>query len=241
MMRKATGSVLGIIFFFAIMFSTVIPLQLYLKENKMLLINRENEVKAKDYHRELEDIVVLAYPTNSTSNNLIVQVQNKGPIPVVIEKVWIEDDFEMVECSLNPGQESDLGPFSIELEENSTYKVKVSTNRGRLFVSETGNLLYINGGWFTPTLGVSIQIANDKGKYYINLSNSTWSDTYETQGQDEGNLLVFFSVKTNGNYYLVCKKNNQNGPNLPGTPMVLEVSWPGATPIVFVYTSGLGL
>jgi hypothetical protein len=232
---------LGTIFFFAILFSTVIPLQLYLKDHKLLLTSRKNEVEVKEFYRELEDVGVFAYPTNLTSDDMLVTVKNKGPIPVVIERVWIEDDFELVEYSLNPGEEGDLGPFSVDLEENSTYKVKVSTTRGRLFVSETGNLVFINGGWYTPTLGISVQIMNEIGKYYIEVSNSTWSSIYQTQGQDHGVVLVFFSVKTNGNYYVVCKKNSQNGPNLPGTPMVVEISWPGSTPIAFVYTSGIGM
>ena len=237
-MRRGMGTLLGILIFVGILFSSIIPLQLYVKANRNLLLSSEREAFVGDEYREQEDIYVLAYPINATSDQLCLRVENKGAIPVVIKNVWIKDAFESLDFNMVPGQEEVFGPFTVVLEENSSYPVKVVTDRGRIFSSDTGNLAYIEGTWVTPSLGVSVQIANNLGKYYIKVSNETWSSYYQTQGMDQDDVLVFFDVKTNGEYYVVCKKNSSTGPDLPGTPMMVEILYPGGPPVVFIYTSG---
>jgi hypothetical protein len=239
MMRRGIGTTLGIIMFIGILFSSIVPLQLYLKENKILVIRAQDEMKVSDEYRVLEDLEVIAYPIGEDSDQIKVKIKNKGPVPVVVRRVWINDEATAVECSLQPGQEETLGPYTVTLIEGETYSFKVSTERGRIFTSSTGNLYYMEGTWYTPTLGISVQIANEKGKYYIEVSNSTWSSVYETLGEDWDDLLVFFDVKENGFYTVVMRKNSVNGPHLPGSPLVVELNYPVGPPIVFVYTSGL--
>lgn len=238
-MKKGVGTVLGILIFVGILFSTFVPLQLYIKEHRILQISVQNEMDTNDGYRELEDLYVLAYPNNITSNEILVRVKNKGPIQVDVNNVWIRDEKEAINTGLIPGEEVIFGPFDVVLEENTTYPVKVSTERGRLFSSESGNLAFIEGSWVIQGLGISVQIANYIGKYYIEVSNSTWSSFYQTQGQDHDDLLVFFEVKTNGNYQVVCRKNSVSGPDLPGTPMIVEILYPGGPPVVYIYTSGI--
>jgi len=238
-MKRGIGSTLGVIFFIAILFSTIVPLQLFIKEHKHLLIRTVNEMEVEDNYRKLEKMYVLGYPVNLTSNQILVKVENKSPIPISVERVWIKDEPQYVDATLDPGNITIFGPYSITLEENTNYGVKVSTNRGRIFTSETGYLTYIDGTWITPTLGVSVQIANKLGKYYIEVFNSTWSSYYKTLGQDQDDVLVFFDVKTNGQYSIICRKNSITGPDLPGTPTIVDINYPGGPPVVFIYTSGL--
>ena len=168
-------------------------------------------------------------------------MENKGAIQVYVKNIWIDDEQESIETGLIPGEEVVFGPFTVDLIENNSYPVQVFTERGRLFSSDAGNLFFIDGTWVIQGFGISIQIANNLGKYYICVSNSTWSSTYQTQGQDHDDLLVFFEVQTIGYYQVICKKNNLNGPDLPGTPMIVEIKYPGGPPVVCVYTSGLDL
>ena len=116
----------------------------------------------------------------------------------------------------------------------------VITERGNLFGSNAGNMIYSSSGiWFTPSLGINVYIANDKGKYYIEVSNATWSQEYNTQGQDFGDVIVLFDVDKIDTYHVICKKNSPSGPNLPGTPVDVSITWPDGSPIIFVITSGL--
>jgi hypothetical protein len=238
-MKKGTSTVFGILIFVGILFSTIVPLQLYIKEHKILLISVENEMDVNDDYRDLEDLYVFAYPVSDTSDEILVRVKNKGAIEVNVNNIWIKDGKEIIGTGLITGEEEIFGPFTVVLEENTTYPVKVSTRRGRLFSSDLGNLAYGEGTWVIQGLGISVQIANEIGKYYIKVSNSTWNSTYKTLGQDQDDLLVFFEVYTNGNYQVICRKNSASGPDLPGTPMIVEILYPGGPPVVFIYTSGI--
>jgi len=240
-MRKGVASILGIIIFTGILFNVFVPLQLYINEHKLLKIQIENELEVEESYRDLEDLVVIAYPVNETANQIIVEVTNKGAIQVNVMSVWIKDEKWQVDTGLMPGDEVVFDPFTVDLDANTSYAVKVITERGRLFFPITGNLVYIEGTWVIQGLGVCVQIANHIGKYYICVSNSTWSSTYKTLGQDHDDLLVFFDVKTNGMYTIVCKKNDLLGPDLPGTPMIVEIDYPNGPPVVYIYTSGLDL
>lgn len=240
-MRKGVGTILGIILFIGILFSSIVPLQIYLKENRNMLVAAEKEVIVNDGYREQEDLYVFAYPTNESSNQIMIKVENKGAIPITLRNVWIKDTCEIINTSITPGQKAELGPFLIDLHENTTYLVKIITDRGRLFSSDSGNLLFYEGTWVTIGLGINVQIANTLGKYYVKVFNETWSSNYTTQGMDQDDVLIFFEVKTNGLYYVICKKNSPTGPDLPGTPMVVELSYPSGPPVVFIYTSGYDL
>lgn len=240
-MRKGVGTILGIILFIGILFSSIVPLQIYLKENRNMLVAAEKEIIVDDGYREQEDLYVFAYPINETSNEIMLQVENKGAIPITLKNIWIKDQSELLDIDLAPGQKEELGPYSIYLEENSTYPVKITTDRGRVFSSDSGNLRFSDGTWVTVGLGIDIQIANTLGKYYVTVFNETWSANYSTVGMDQDDVLIFFEVKTNGYYSVICKKNSPTGPDLPGTPMVVELSYPVGPPVVFIYTSGYDL
>lgn len=242
-MRKGIGTTLGIIFFFAILFSAIVPLQLYVKQHKHLLIRTENEMEIEDNYRKLENLYVLGYPNSTTSDEIFVKVRNKGPIPIFVERGWIKDNSTFIGVWIDPSEEIVVGPYTVILEENTYYRIKVSTNRGNIFSSETGALLFLSGVWVTPTLGVSVQIANEIGKYYVNVTNLSDPDLspepYITLGQDQDDVLIFFDVKENGEYLVICKKNSETGPHLPGSPMVVEIDYPRTPPVAFMYTSGL--
>jgi hypothetical protein len=238
MKRRGMGNILGVIIFVGILTTSIIPLQLYVKENIHHSIRIRHDTEVLDDYRNMENLNVMSYPKSQTSDEIIIKAKNTGPIPVLIKRVWIKDNPNQIDVALSPGEESVLGSFSCVLVKDSVYGVKVSTERGRMFSSEGGNLHYMDGTWYTPTFGIQMHIANDKGKYYIEVSNSTWSAVYSTQGEDWGDLLIFFDVSVNGPYYIVCRKNSVNGPDLPGTPLMVELMWPAGPPIVFVFTSG---
>lgn len=237
--RRGMGSILGVVLFFGILFSSIVPLQLFIKQNKVMMIATNNEVQDSDQQRELEDLYFLAYPSNSTSDEVYIKINNQGPTALTVSGLWIKDIKTNLDIDLVPGQEQIFGPYNIELEENSTYPMKLITESGRMFSPDSGYLYFINGTWIIQGFGISIQIANNIGKYYVHVSNSTWSDTYQTIGQDHDDLFVFFAVKTAGEYLVECKKNTSTGPDLPGTPLMVEILYPSGPPVAFVYTSGL--
>ena len=222
------------------MFTALIPLQLSMLQTDSMTSQSIQESKFMDTEKDLENLNLVAYPTTTTSDQLKIRVENRGSISVNLVKLWIKDQYFQLNNSIGIGDVTVLGPFTVNLIANTSYPVKAVTDRGNIFSSNAGNMIYTTQGiWFTPSLGINVYIANDKGKYYIQVSNSTWSDEYETEGQDFGDVVVLFDVNTIDTYHVICKKNGPSGPNLPGTPVDVEITWPDGSPIVFVYTSGL--
>lgn len=232
------STILGTIIFIGILFSAVVPMQLVMQQADNIKLQRIEEIKRFDNDSQAEKISVMVFPVSLTSNQLNIKLSNKGSIAVKIVRVWIQDTSYTVDQSLNPSEAKTLGPFTVNLVEGASYPVKAVTGRGRVFAADHISLIYSNGQWFTPSLGIQVYIANEKGKYYIKVNNATWSTYYQTQGMDHGDLMKYFEVDSPGVYTVTCRKNNENGPLLPGTPVNVEIAWPSGPPIIYVYTSG---
>ena len=236
--RKAVSTILGVLIFIGIIFSAVIPMQLTMKQADMIQIRYLREREERDNLRDNENFNVVAYPTGGSSNLIKVRVVNRGDETSEVARIWIKDTYYTEDYRLDPGDSHIFGPYTVTLVEGVSYPVTVISNRGRRYSSEAGSLIYSAGTWYTPSFGVQVHIANDKGKYYIKVYNATWYGEYLTLGQDFNDLIVFFEVDTLGVYNVICKKNGPSGPDLPGTPMTVEITWPDGSPIVFVFTSG---
>jgi archaellum component FlaF (FlaF/FlaG flagellin family) len=233
-------TIIGTLLFIGILFTSLIPLQMSMLQTDAFETLLIQEIEIKENEKTQESLSIVAYPTSTTSNKLKIRVKNNGNIDANLAKLWIKNNSTILNETIIAGQTKTLGPFNVTLETNTSYPVKVITERGNVLASEAGNIIYTSGGiWFTPTLGINVYIANEQGKYYIKVSNSTWYDEYLTQGMDFGDVVVLFDVDTLGSYHVICKKNSDSGPNLPGTPMDVDINWPNGPPIVFVYTSGL--
>ncbi|MBN2335295.1 hypothetical protein JXL21_07010 [Candidatus Bathyarchaeota archaeon] len=224
--------------FIGIMFSAVIPMQLVMQQADNFKIQRLKELEKTDNERYNEQLTVTYYPLTQTSDQINVKLSNKGSISTYIKRIWIRDTYYLVDELLEPGQVEILGPYTVTLEEGATYPVKAVTERGSIFSAAMISLIYTDGQWYTPSLGINVYIANDKGKYYIKVNNSTWSSVYQTQGMDHGDLTKYFEIDSPGVYTVTCRKNNENGQNLPGTPVNVDITWPAGPPIIYVYTSG---
>ena len=238
--RKGMTTILGTLIFISILFTSIIPMQLSMLQTDSFESQLLQELQIVDDNKEQEQITVLAYPTTTTSSQLKIRIQNNGNIDVYINKIWIKNEQYSLDETINMGETEILGPYTVTLVQNTSYPITVITERGNIFSSDAGNMIFTSQGiWFTPSLGINVYIANDKGKYYVKVSNSTWFKEYTTKGQDFGDVIVLFEIETLGTYHVICKKNSDTGPNLPGTPVDVAMTWPNGSPIVFVYTSGL--
>jgi len=239
--RRGAASIFGVLIGVGILITVILPSQLYIREVENYYERKVKEAIDLDIVRSKEDIEVIAFPVDENSTFLRLEVENKGEVSASIILLMIKDDSTDLDVDLSVGESKTLGPYNVSVQTNSSYYIKIITSRGNTFSSLTGTLFYGEGTWYTPSLGISVNIANDKGKYYILVSNATWSDDYTTLGQDQGDLGKYFEVKTGGLYTVVCQKESGGWVDLPGTPMNVDIQWPEGTPIVYIYTSGLGI
>ncbi|HUS77936.1 MAG TPA: hypothetical protein VM050_04670 [Patescibacteria group bacterium] len=223
------------------MFTAIIPMQLVMKQADVLYERGVQEFDRKGDERDLENIYMYAYPPTEESTQLKVVVDNVGSVGARVVRVWVKDTIYPVDSLISTGGSATLGPFNISVQENTSYPVKAVTDRGNIYSSRSGSLFYGDGIWYTASLGISVTVANDKGKFHIKVNNETWSaPEYWTTGMDFGDLMKFFEVAKPDTYAVTVQKSTGGGwVDLPGTPVLMEIRWPDGSPIVFVYTSGL--
>jgi hypothetical protein len=239
MRRKGVATILGTIIFISVLFSAIIPMQLVMQQADIIKLQDLEAAERVDKDGDMEDLTVLFYPKNQTSSEIYVRVKNSGDIGIQMERLWIKDTKYTVDGELGLSEETTLGPYTVNLVENTTYPVKIISERGQIFSADMISLTYSDGQWYTPTLGINVYIANDAGKYYIRVWNSTWSDTWQSSGIDHDDIQVYFEVDEPGYYNVEVRKNDLNGPHIIGSPTMVDVNWPLSPPIIFVYTSGL--
>ena len=241
--RRGVSTILGTIMFIGILFTSVIPMMLVMKQADTIYTQRVHEMESRDDERSSEIISVDAYPVNNNSDQLKVKVQNTGVVPVNIVRVWIKDEQHNESTIVKSGEISEIGPYNVTLENNTSYSIKLTTDRGNSVASTCGTLYFNDGYWFTPSIGIHVLVLNFLGKYQIRVYNGTvespdWesADPYETQGIDFLDIQwTEVGMTTGGNYYVEVKKKVGGSYQIvPGTPVPVFLQWPGGSPVINV-------
>jgi archaellum component FlaF (FlaF/FlaG flagellin family) len=235
---RGVSTILGTIIFVGILFTSVIPMLLVMKQADTIYTQKVHEMEARDDERENEILEASAFPVNTTSDDLKVTVDNIGVVSAKIVRVWINDENYSESTVVQAGDTGTLGPYTVTLENDTTYAIKITSERGNTYASTTGVLYFTDGYWFTPSIGVNVIVLNWFGKYQIRVYNGTWTspDPYSTQGIDIGDVQwTEVNMTHQGNYFVeVKKKIGADYENVPGTPVPIVIQWPGGSPMVNV-------
>jgi archaellum component FlaF (FlaF/FlaG flagellin family) len=237
---------MGTLIFVGILFTSIIPMYLVMKQVDNIYTQNVHEMSISDQDRAKESVEAYAYPINDQSNKITVKVTNTGIIPVKIVRVWINNVNYTVASNLASQDSAVLGNFTVTLVNGKNYDSSVTTNRGNSFASTSPSPFYINDYWFTPSLGIHVIVLNQANAKYKIRVNSTggWTspNPYETQGTDKQNIEWTELVSTQGNYLVEVKKwVGGIWVNLPGTPIPVTIAWPGVSPVINVVVDGRGI
>lgn len=240
--RRGVSTILGTMIFIGILFTSVIPMFLVMKQADNIYTQNVHEMEIQDQDRASEAVEAYTYPLTPTSDQLKVIVTNTGVVPVKIVRVWINDVSYSVSISIASQGSAVLGPFTVTLQNGKAYVTTVTTERGNSFASTSATLFYTNGYWFTPSLGIHVIVLNQAAaKYKIRVYNTTWTSPtpYETWGTDNENIEWTELVSTQGVYSVeVKKKVGGSWVNLPSTPIPVTIFWPGGSPVINVIADG---
>jgi archaellum component FlaF (FlaF/FlaG flagellin family) len=249
--RKGISTIMGTLIFVGILFTSVIPMYLVMKQADNIYTQNVHKMEISDQDRSREVIEAIAYPPSQTSPDLYIKVTNTGALPVEIMRVWINDDSYSRYAQVASQNSQVLEKITITPLEGKTYTVTVTTKRGNSFASTSDTLYYHGGEWYTPSLGIHIIVLNTSGKYKIWVYSSTprWNmdapiqmahDT-GTSSLDHGDIECTQLVPTPGEYTVVVqKKVGSSYIDLPGTPVTVEIVWPAGSPVITVVADGRG-
>ena len=168
--KKGISSIIGTLIFIGILFSAIAPMFLVMRQSDVFYEISKQEIELEEDNKQREQLVVYGYGSEGTTN-IYVHVQNRGIVPVEVERVWFNDEYHTDPAQISPLEAVTLGPYDMT-DTGSEIMLRVVTSTGNIFTSDLGKLYWdaVNG-WYTPSLGISLHILNDKGKYHVLIKN----------------------------------------------------------------------
>jgi len=210
--RRGTSTIFGTLIFIAILFSSVVPMYLYMRQADAIFEKRKHELNRLDEEREGENIHVYVFNKTTSPESLTLRVENWGDLVVDIERIWINDTcYPLDDFNVQPENwlEEELTGFTPVTD--TRYFIKVATDRGNVFSTESGSLYCDeSGNWETGMFTIY---------FFISYPASGWYDidiTYSGNPVPESPLHIhksahetaynFHDVPTEGTYHVKITK-----------------------------------
>lgn len=256
--KRGVSTILGILLMVGILFTSVIPLFMYVNEVNNYYDRTVVDLKIEDQERSMEDLTVYAFGHDNTSTAIDVFLINTGPVSLNITRIWVMSRdlnktliFDSTNLTSLPLQLIASNQTTIEMldlvsilmypdpngEKVDYFNIEVATNRGNKYSSQTNSLHKIQGGWETGTQNFQIQviIVSDWGlsTYRIEVdgadnSTSGFYDRVESF-QIHGEFFTVIPVPKVGSYLVtVSKQQGQQWNEIGNSTVVLTWAHPSA-------------
>jgi len=245
--RKGMASILGTLIFIAILFSAVIPMQLTMQQADIIMEQEKLEMQRIDDETSRERLEVYPIP-HKDEDLLSVSVINLSEYSVHIVRVWINNAEYQVDETANPLETIDIEDLSLSPVEGGEYEIRVTTERGNVFISNIGLIYYEDGEWISETFGFRLIFPSRPGKAGRDndwLNELEISISKEGEYDYEGYTMYwaisasegFFELDASGDYdvevYIWCRNPNrwdliynvQHSINYPEEPPVIELKF----------------
>jgi len=223
------------------MFTAVIPMLLVMKQADTFHEMRKHELELLDNERLREDLHVYVFPT-SGSSDLTLRVVNRGDFAAKIVKTWINDASYPEDFIVPP-----MGVHNKILENyftpvpNEFYFIKVTTDKGNIFSSESGSIQYISGDiWQGGILKINVLISYPPaGNYKIDIKQVIEMEEFAIPGSpfeihktSAGPAFEFYTVTASGTYHVTITKKESDV--IYDKPVTID--WPSGPPVVWVFS-----
>lgn len=201
--RRGISTIMGTLIFVGILFTSVIPMYLVMKQADNIYTQNTVKMANADLARSMEKLDVTLSPIGM-NGPLEVYATNIGVQGIRIVRIWINDVIVKDDAvSLSPNTQTILGTFDVDLPDppnGITYKVRVTTDKGNVF---TGNapVSYHDDHWDVTNLVINVLISYPGPTFRLDLYkkiDGTYTlikeGTAHRQGSDQGSVLYIFDV-----------------------------------------------
>ena len=162
---RGVSTILGTIIFIGIMFTSVIPMYLVMKQADVLFERKKLEVARLDEECEREAMELYAVPMSFNDPNwLNISAYNKCEVPIILVRLWVNDTDIPLSVTIPSMGSVNVYDYEINAVEGSSFQVRATSERGNVYVSETGTLSYNGGEWETETLGINLIFPSRPGQ-----------------------------------------------------------------------------
>ena len=242
--RRGTSTIMGTLIFIGILFTAVIPMYLFMRQADTFYEIRKFESERLDEEKRREDIRVHVFPTPDVQPDqpsLTVRIDNRGALLVRVVRAWINDQPIPVDCAVQGMSQEDLDPLAVEAEPDDTFAIKVTTDRGNEFASDSSTITYLgNGEWAVGMLVINVLIYYAPGGVYdINvwlgekLGDSLLSSTIQ---KSAGAAFTFFDVTE---FDIPGESETYHVEITRGSDVIysrgVTISWPDGPPVAWVF------
>ena len=239
--RRGVSTILGTILFIGIVFSTIVPMTLVMKQADNIYERTIHEVKMNDLEKSTEELMIFAFG-EAGSTDLTVYVMNRGANEVKVVHVWLNEEIQELSQVIAPKTSSEFGPYDVS-DTESPLRVKVTTANGNIFECYLGNIMYSEvNGWYTPSFAINVMIMNFAGQYEIIIEDEEDVEVgyYMSSGTDHDDIQETFLVAPEPCTYNVdvLKRVGGGWDYLIGPTFTVDVPPLNGNPIVFVVVDG---
>lgn len=247
--KRGVSTILGTIIFIGILFTSVIPMLLVMHQADNIYEQKNLEIRRRDEEHDRENINVYAYPAGPGSSDLEIKIENDCELRVRLVRVWVNNTYTSRDDIIQSMKTEVIGPIPVPVQEeqNSSFVVHVTTERGNTFASGSGIIIYDGSDWVAETLGIFVQISSSGwfgfGSYRVTVTNVTntnvWYDESQETNWGSGTLSYFFDVSEAGagtyNVYVEKKVFWWGGGWQYKDDKNVDVEWPTGPAIVWIY------
>jgi len=155
--KKGTSTILGTLIFIGILFSAVAPMLLTMRQADVYYEQRKHEVSVLDEEKTREDLTFYVYP--DTNDDLMVIVDNHCAMSLKVVRIWINNEIQTESTSIGPLESADFGPYDISPVVGDTYNVRITSERGNVYESSSGELEYDSSGWVVDSKVINVLVS----------------------------------------------------------------------------------
>ena len=233
MARRGMSTVLGTIIFIGLLFTTIVPMQLVMKQADTMFEQKKLEVGRRDEEQSRENINVYVYPTgDSAPDNLTVKVDNICELNVKIQRVWINDTIHVQEDIIHSMNTQNIGSYDVDPKNGSSFDIRVTTERGNVYEASSGAIIHDGMGWEVDEKFINVLISSAGTVFKVYVTGPNDYSEYAQVWKIGGTAFKAFDITMSGNgeYHVVVKK----GSNIIHEEDVL-MEWPDGPSVLWVY------
>lgn len=216
--KRGISSILGVLIMVGILFTTIIPLYLYINNVNNYYDRTVVNAKITDQERSMEDLEVYAFGHNDTSESIDLSIINRAPLTINVTHIWvIRSDLQKILIFTSDNESSlplqliaseqmtigdiDLSTMLVGDPDIDYFNIEVTTARGNVFPSKT-NPLHYTGGW----------VAGENPPWIEVMVSSDWDfDSYKVEVfnvEDLSQTLVREINHLHGDYFTIVPVYN---------------------------------
>jgi len=233
MAKRGVSTILGTIIFIGIMFTSIIPMMLVMKQADIILEQKKLEVARTDEEGAREFVNVYVYPTGvSAPDNLTVVVENICALNVKFVRLWINETIHPMESIVNSMSDLNLGSYDVDPQNGSSFDILLTTERGNVFEASSGAIIHDGMGWEVDEKFINVLISSSGVVFKVYVTGPNDYSEYAQIWKIGGTAFKAFDITTNGNgeYNVVVKKGSKV---IHDEDVLME--WPNGPSVLWVY------